>query len=311
MILNTSNKSASAPIIEIVIVTYNRKADLLDQLRLLMHLDYPKESYGITIVNNCSNDDTASAVDEFIAHNEDSKISIRALNLPENIGGSGGFSKGIGAAISQNSADYIWLLDDDATPQENTLKRLVGGAEREASKSIIGGVILDKSNVEKVTEAGAKVRWWKARQELLFSGEKVNNLPEERFESEYASAACMLIPMAAAKELQGFANFFLHFDDVEWCLRAKKAGYKTLIEPQARVAHPTKKELYRPGIKYYDVRNFLYVAARHYSIATPYLFIRFLVKATICSLSHRKRNESLETFKALFDFMTKTQGKLQ
>ncbi|WP_444893481.1 glycosyltransferase [Microbulbifer sp. TRSA001] len=311
MTLHITDKSASAPFIEIVIVTYNRKADLLDQLKLLTLLDYPKEAYGITVINNNSSDNTASAVDEFIKLHNNIKPSIRVHTLPENLGGSGGFSEGIRIAISQDSASYIWLLDDDATPQKDTLRLLVASAENESGRCITGGVIIDKSNTRKVTEAGAKVNWWKARQELFFNGKAVDNLPLERFESEYSSAACMLIPITAAKKLQKFANYFLHFDDVEWCLRARKIGFKTLIEPKARVAHPTKNGTFRPGIRYYDVRNFLFTSAKHYKIATPYLFFRFFVKAAICSLFPSKRIESLEIFKALLHFTTKTQGKMQ
>ncbi|WHI46643.1 glycosyltransferase [Microbulbifer sp. VAAF005] len=139
MTLDTTDKSASVPLIEIVIVTYNRKAELIDQLKLLTHLDYPKEAYSITIINNNSDDDTALAVDDFIQQNSNSRPQIKVLTLHENLGGSGGFSEGIRKAASQNRANYIWLLDDDATPQKNTLKLLVASAEKEAGKCIIGG----------------------------------------------------------------------------------------------------------------------------------------------------------------------------
>ncbi|WP_444917577.1 glycosyltransferase family 2 protein [Microbulbifer sp. JMSA003] len=311
MNLDIENKTTNMPLVEIIIVTYNRESDVLSQLKQLLLLDYPKASYSITIINNNSSDNTASAIHNFIESGTNSHPNIRLLNLPTNQGGSGGFSTGINEAISKNTANYLWLLDDDATPRSDTLSYLVDAAEVKKGKCIIGGVILDQSDTNIVTEAGAKVRWWGARQELLHSGKNTSQLPSAPFLSEYASAACMLIPISAAKKLGGFENFFLHFDDVEWCLRAHKAGYPIFIEPKARVAHPVKRGEYRHGIKYYDVRNFLYVSAKHYKLATLYLFFRFLTKAIISSLTPSTRKESLEILKALLDFTTKTQGRMQ
>ncbi|WP_444909392.1 glycosyltransferase [Microbulbifer sp. TRSA005] len=311
MPLEFEKKLSTIPEVEIVVVTYNRSVDLLKQLKLLQGLDYSKDHYHVTIVNNNSDDDTKQVVQDFIKENRLSTKTYNLINLSKNIGGSGGFSNGIKQALLKGTAKYIWLLDDDATPQKQTLKKLVHAAELKSGNSIIGGVILDKDNTHIVTEAGARINWWQARQQLLYNGQNIENLPNKPFESDYSSAACMLMPLTLAKELQNFSDFFLHFDDVEWCLRARKAGYKTFIEPSARVTHPNKKNAFRPGIKYYDVRNFLYVSSWHYKAAMPYLFIRFMAKGILSSLKISTRPQGMEIFKALIDFTKNVRGKMK
>ncbi|WP_444914142.1 glycosyltransferase [Microbulbifer sp. TRSA007] len=311
MTSDTKENSIFKPEVEIVIVTYNRSIELLEQLQLLQQLDYPKSAYSITIVNNNSTDDTLNTINRFIQGLGSSEPRFKLLDLSQNTGGSGGFSEGIKHALHRGAAKYIWLLDDDATPNKETLNNLVSTAENKLGSCIVGGVILDKADPSIVTEAGARIKWWKARQQLLFNREKVENLPDKPFESEYSSAACMLVPLAAAKKLQSFANFFLHFDDVDWCLRASKAGFPTVIEPTASVIHPSKLSASRPGIRYYDVRNFLFVASWHYKLATPYLFIRFLLKGFFSLLYPKSRSQGREILKALLDFTTNTRGKMQ
>jgi GT2 family glycosyltransferase len=58
-------------------------------------------------------------------------------------------------------------------------------------------------------------------------------------ETEWATTACALIPLAVCRELAGFDNesFFLYCDDVDFSWRARLAGYKVIYQPSAAVFH--------------------------------------------------------------------------
>jgi GT2 family glycosyltransferase len=73
------------------------------------------------VVDNASTDGT----DELLARRE----GVEVLRLPENLGSSGGFARGLQRAFSLGH-DWIWLMDDDTFADERCLEALLAGAER-------------------------------------------------------------------------------------------------------------------------------------------------------------------------------------
>lgn len=115
-----------------VIVTYNRLEKLKNVLASLKCQTVLPKS--IIVVNNASTDGTTEYLDELEAHtSKAASPSITIINLPSNIGGAGGFSKGMETAY-QYCADYIWVFDDDGYPQPNALEKLLDGFEQAAEE---------------------------------------------------------------------------------------------------------------------------------------------------------------------------------
>jgi rhamnopyranosyl-N-acetylglucosaminyl-diphospho-decaprenol beta-1,3/1,4-galactofuranosyltransferase len=91
----------------VVVVTYNRADFLKNLLASLGRLDTRPD--GIIMVDNASSDHTADVVSRAIAAGD---LPIRYERLPENLGGSGGFSRGVELAL-EAGAEWLWLMDDD------------------------------------------------------------------------------------------------------------------------------------------------------------------------------------------------------
>lgn len=96
-----------------VIVTYNRKTLLQRVVDSLRNQSVPL--YGIIVVDNGSTDGTGEWLD-----GQDGLTVIHQ----ENVGGSGGFWRGIKEA-SRLDCDWIWCMDDDVFPREDCLKTLL------------------------------------------------------------------------------------------------------------------------------------------------------------------------------------------
>ena len=103
-------------IIAAVVVTYNRKECLKKNIKCLLGQSTRPDR--IYIIDNASTDGTENTVGEF--HDRE----IRYVRLPENMGGSGGFSAGVQKAYEEG-ADAIWGMDDDAYPRESALQELL------------------------------------------------------------------------------------------------------------------------------------------------------------------------------------------
>ena len=96
--------------INCVVVTYNRLDLLKECLKALEEQTF--RIHKIFIINNHSTDQTATYL-ENLKENPNYDIT----NLPENIGGAGGFSEGIKRA-AMDGCDWIWVMDDDTIPHQ-------------------------------------------------------------------------------------------------------------------------------------------------------------------------------------------------
>lgn len=108
-----------APTVCAVVVTYNRLELLTRCLEHLERQTRPPEA--ILVVDNASSDGTAEML---TAH-----AGIEVLRLPENLGGAGGFERGLERAHARGF-EWLWLLDDDTLVDERCLESLLDGAKR-------------------------------------------------------------------------------------------------------------------------------------------------------------------------------------
>ncbi len=98
-----------------IVVTYNRKALLRDCLDALRRQTRPLDA--ILVVDNASTDGTRELLTRDYA-------CLEIMNLPENIGGAGGFRAGMEWACSKGF-DWMWLMDDDVEALPEGLERLL------------------------------------------------------------------------------------------------------------------------------------------------------------------------------------------
>ena len=120
-----------APTVCAVVVTYNR-LELLT--RCLEHLtQQSRRPDAILVVDNASSDGTA----EMLAARDD----VTVMRLEENLGGAGGFERGLEAAHAAGW-DWAWLLDDDTFADERCLEALLAGAARAPRRpSVMASVV--------------------------------------------------------------------------------------------------------------------------------------------------------------------------
>lgn len=134
-----------------VVVTYNRKALLAECLDAILNQSY--EVSKIVVVNNNSTDGTSDFLKEK-GYLDNSLIEL--LNLPENIGGAGGFYEGMKFSRDySDKPDFVWIMDDDTIPTKNCLEELIKANEaidEEVSflASAVRGMNNEAMNVPKI-----------------------------------------------------------------------------------------------------------------------------------------------------------------
>lgn len=242
-----------------VVVTYNRKELLARCLARLRAQRTP--AYEIVVVNNASSDGTNAMLDDA---NAAFGSELHVCTLSENLGGAGGFAKGMRIAVDRG-ADWVWMMDDDAEPHLDALQELMAVANDLAN--IYGSLAVCGGNTSWATTLIDEHRTTHLADEVPDHA-RVESIPLLGF----------LIHRSFAEKI-GYpdAGFFIAADDVEYCLRARRAGADIVIAGKSRIEHPrTQQKIISllgakitylslaPWKRYYDTRNRLLIARKYY-----------------------------------------------
>lgn len=218
------------PEISFLVLTYNSErfiSKLLNSLFKSLEDEIQKEIVEIVIVDNNSEDNTIARVKKF--------KNITLIENNTNLG----FSKGINKGVSNVKAEYVVFLNPDTELREGNILKILERFKDDEKLAVVGGKIIDK-NGEDEKSAG---RFHKTFEVILMSlgldemfG--VRNSPNKLQEVDFVSGAFMIIRKKIFDKLSGFdENLFMYVEDMEFCYRAKKAGYKIIFDPDLIICH--------------------------------------------------------------------------
>ncbi len=205
-----------------IVVTFNR-SQLLG--RCLRALQKQLADTDILVINNASSDDTLEVLARDFPE-------IQQLNLPNNVGGAGGFEAGMRYAY-EAGYKYLWLMDDDGVPESNCLRELLQHATpqrvtvpvQQDGQQFYGAVIGWNNRRDVTPEIVAAEKPVTGKFTFAFVGPLIGREVVERV---------------------GFprGDFFIWFDDFEYALRLHRhQDLQIVIVPQARFFHDIYHEI--------------------------------------------------------------------
>jgi len=158
-------------------------------------------------------------------------------NNRRNLGFARGCNLGIKKALKQK-ATAVLLLNQDTIADKEFLGPLLKNPG-----DIVAPVIKFKRQGKWVDDFGGRVNWWIGRSSHRESPSGHSRCVAPRWGNpDYVSGCCMLIKKSVFEKI-GLLDerYFLYFEDVDFCLRAKKAGFKIAIEPKSFIIHKLRK----------------------------------------------------------------------
>jgi len=286
----------------VVIVTYNRLNLLRECMEAVLASGLPF-SY-VVVVDNASTDGTgyylkeelpgkiregSHAAGDFghsenvvITTNENETIGTKSapqytvLTQDHNLGGAGGFEAGVRYVVEHCSdTDYLLLIDDDAMISSDYMERLISFHEREPEVLAMAGRV----ETEGVTDPSHRR---KIRNKLLFLEMNASDKDYKKkgFYCDLATFCGLVITKEGLKEAGvPRGDFFLWYDDTEYCLRLIEAQHRRdrfgkrgiAVINSAVLNHKTKPKqengnlVERPDQRYYyGYRNRILTAREHF-----------------------------------------------
>ena len=311
------SNSNNYPKAYIVIVNWNRPHDTIECINSVKSINY--NNYNIVIVDNGSNDNSPDIINNM--HDD-----VILIKNKENLGFAGGNNVGIRFALD-NGAEYIWLLNNDTVVHQNALTAMVDLGERIPESGILGSKIYYYDKPELIWYAGATINWRK----VVSWHTGINQVDQPQYcvinEVDRVTGCSMLVKRDFCERI-GLMDekLFLYVEEVDWCVRAKKAGYKILYVPESKVYHKISSstgEDFDIIYNYFNTRNFLYVIKKNMSFPLREYYLlnaifhklnssRGILKEIIQPSFWKKMNKSTIRYSRLrgvLDFLTGRMGK--
>jgi GT2 family glycosyltransferase len=207
-----------------------------------------------------------------------------------NYGGSGGFTRGILAALD-GGATHVLLLDDDIRVDPELPARLESLLAQLVRPATIGGQMLD-SSMPTVLAAShetvdlRRLSLCNPMRDTDLSGPDAPAAFARWNQSDYNGWWCCCIPAETLRASLPLPMFVRH-DDVEYGLRTTRLGPGVVTMPGIFVWHEPFAAKTKPWYAYYDRRNMLIVGALHGAASGPRLARLFLVDCRDALTAHR------------------------
>ncbi|KAA9152294.1 glycosyltransferase family 2 protein [Microbacterium lushaniae] len=241
----TADEPARVGKASIGITTYNKPGYCIDTLATLADAPEVLEVIDRIFVIDQGTDLVADqgGFDEVSAHLGD---TLQIIQQP-NIGGSGGFARAMTETLERQDSDFVQLLDDDVRIEPESVRRSVVFSRYATTPTIVGGHMFDLLDRPKL-HAWAEVvdeapfMWRALYQEKLPHDFSVANLRQSpllhmRMDADYNGWWMCLIPVEIIRQVGLPLPAFIKWDDAEYSLRAREAGYPTVSLPGVALWH--------------------------------------------------------------------------
>lgn len=233
-ILSSYNEFSSSkkPRVCIAILNYNGK-EFLESFLPSVSFSSNKEEVDVVVIDNHSTDESIPYIHEW--HPE-----IRTICLTKNYGFADGYNRGLQTVDNE----YIVFLNSDVMVTEGWLDPLLALIDTNKSIAVVQPLVLSLENKQEFEYAGAAggfldvLAYPFCRGRLFDEVEKNHGQFQENAEIFWSSGAAMVVRSKVFKDLGGFdGTYFAHHEEIDFCWRAKRAGYRIMACGESKVYH--------------------------------------------------------------------------
>lgn len=229
----------------IVVLNYLHPDDTIRCIRSVQKAEYRDGS--LVVVDNGSRGEVVDTLRETL----DPAIPVIANG--DNMGYAAGNNVGIRRALA-DGADFIWILNPDTVVESDTLSRMVGVMHRYPQAGIAGTRILNGAYSPPTIWFNGGVIDWEAEGATTHRdiGEKHEDVGSNGvLPVDYVTGASMLVRRPVFDDVGLMPeDYFLYFEETDFCTRAKASGWTNLIDSGAILWHHKRSAAYTPSPYY-------------------------------------------------------------
>lgn len=237
----------------VTILTFNSEKTIEQLLETCLPL---KSKFNFIVIDNKSTDSTVSKVKKY--------NFAKLIQNKKNLGFSAGNNIGIKYAL-KNGADVVFLLNPDTIIPADFLKRFNETTKEllvSSEVGILGPKIYDEKG--KIWSVGGKID--KKRYSAYLVGFGSEDIGQYSVQSiDYISATAIFIKKEVFEKIGLLReDYFLYYEDVDFCFRARIGGFKLAIDSNISIIHHASSSVGKnsPVMQYYMARNHMLFVER-------------------------------------------------
>jgi GT2 family glycosyltransferase len=196
---------------------------------------------------------------------------IESVRLDPNRGVPGGYNAGIAWAAGRGFTHVLLMNNDTLVSDQDLLAKLVNAT----GDDVAAVAPITRSADGAVYSAGGRLSYW--------TGLSSHRSRPLRIDGPYNAAwldgPCLLVSIAAARAIGGLDETFVtYWEDVDWCVRATRAGWRCVVEPRVSIIHLRGGTNASPKAEVMHLRNRLLFLRRNGSTTNNLVsFVFFLL----------------------------------
>ena len=291
--------------VSVIVVNYNVRQFLENTITSLLRALHGLQGE-VFVVDNASDDGSVEMVKAKFP-------DVCLIQNKENVG----FARANNQALKRSTGKYLLLLNPDTIVQEDTIHVMLKFFRETPDAGLAGCKILSPDGTFQLPCRRSFPTPWVAFTKVfglssLFPGSKLfgrYNLtylsPDETYDVDAVSGSFMMITREAYEEVGGLdESFFMYGEDLDWCYRVTKAGFRVYYVHSTKIVHFKGESTRRSNLDeirlFYDAMH-LFVE-KHYGasvVAEFFLTVGIIIRAGIAFLAKAGRPLAL----ALIDFL--------
>jgi GT2 family glycosyltransferase/glycosyltransferase involved in cell wall biosynthesis len=210
----------------------------------------------VLVVDNASGDGSVERLSSVLP-------AARVIDTGTNLGFSGGCNVGIRAALDEG-ARFVLLVNSDAVLAPRAIETLLNAARTNPAAGILAPVLLSREEPDRIASAGIRYSTATGRMRHIAAGQPLSLIPPGAAHPVDAVSGCVMLIRRDVFDAVGYFDeeFFFSFEDIEFCLRARRHRFRVLCVPGALAYHEGGRSIGRtsPDRVYFAARNHLRIA---------------------------------------------------
>lgn len=191
---------------------------------------------------------------------------VEVWRSPENLGFAGACNAGCARAFAAG-ARWTILLNNDLVVDPGFVEPLVERFGRDASIGAASPKVLFYDTPDLIWAYGARIDRFTGRSPHIGVLERDRGQYDAMTYVDRLPGCSMAIERSTFERVGPFdERFFLYSEETDWCIRARRAGFRLAIEPRSKVWHRGHRATGREGrglVRYYQIRNQLELVRKH------------------------------------------------
>jgi len=229
-----------SPVVSVVVVNFNGGDLVREAVRAVLRSTVPVE---VLISDNGSSDKSLPALRIFARNDPRLRLIENERNL--------GFTRAGNIALARATGDYLLLLNPDCVIEADTLERMLAAMTAHPQAGMAGCLVRDPDGSEQAGCRRAVPTPWRTLVRVFHLDRLFSNhprfrtfllnrepLPTQPVFLEAVSGAFMMVRREAMEQVGLLdEHYFLHCEDLDWCMRFRQAGWRILFVPDVEVVH--------------------------------------------------------------------------